>query len=172
MKRVMTLIVVMVAILFSQPAFAQMEFQVSEPVLTEVGEVQDQGVAGVAAAGFKVIPLQAFTARLSDSLPWAWWQLGEEYWFSGLFTVSGTGTYYIRIKVTDVKTGLSARFPKMGPYNASGGLAYSISSQLSASALPGVPVQLPRPLILTYEFKVGTIWKAVSTKVWYYQAAP
>ena len=166
MKRVMTLIVAMAAILFSQSALAQMEFQVGEPVLTEVAEVQDQEVA---AAGFKIFPLQAFTIRISDQSPWAWWQLEEEYRFRALFAVSGTGTYYTRIMVTDVKTGLSGRFPKTGPYDASGGLVYQIDSLLSASAIPGVPVQLPRQLILTYEFKVGATWKAVSTKVWYYE---
>ena len=161
MKRVMSLIVVMVAILFSQPAFAQMGFQVSEPVLTKVSEVQQQGVVGVAAVGFKVIPLQAFTVPAGQLGPQAWWALDEEHWFRALFTVYGTGTFYTRVKVTDVKTGQFIRFPKTGPYNVSDG-EYEIHSVLSVS---GSPVNLPRQFILTYEFKVGTAWKAVSTKI-------
>ena len=167
MKRVLTLIVVMSVFLFSQLALAQLQFRIGEPVLTEVGEVQDQAAA--AAAGVKITPLQAFTARISDGYPVASWQLLEEYYFRALFVVSGTGSYYTRIKVTDVKTGLSGRFPRTGPYFVSSGVMYEIQSLLSAEPLEGVPVQLPRQLILTYEFKVGATWKGVSTKVWYYQ---
>ena len=167
MKRVMTLIVVMSVFLFSQLALAQLQFRIGEPVLTEVGEVQDQAAA--AAAGFKITPLQAFTVRTSDGHPQASWQFLEEYYFRALFVVSGTGTYYTRIKVTDVKTGVSGRFPRTGPYDASSGVIYEIQSLLSAEPIPGVPVQLPRPLMLTYEFKVGDIWKAVSTKIYYYE---
>ena len=161
MKRVMSLIVVMVAILFSQSALAQIEFQVSEPVLTEVGEVRDLGVA---AAGFKIVPLQAFTVPAGQVGPQAWWGLDEEHWFRALFTVYGTGTYYTRVKVTDVKTGQFFRFPKTGPYNISDG-EWAIYSVLSVS---GNPLNLPRQYILTYEFKVGITWKAVSTKILLY----
>jgi hypothetical protein len=163
----MTLIVLMVAILFSQSALAQVEFRAGEPVLSEVGEVQDQGVAAV--AGLKIFPLQAFTIRISDELPWAWWLLDEEFVLRALFTVRGTGTYYTRIKVTDVKTGLFIRFPKEGPYTATGGVVNAqTSTPLSVGPLSGVPVRLPRQFILTYEFKVGTTWKGVSTKMWLY----
>jgi len=158
MKRVMSLIVVMVAILFSQSALAQIEFQVSEPVLTKVGEVQQQGVG---AGGFKIVPLQAFTVPAGQVGPQAWWALDEEHWFRALFTVYGTGTYYTRVKVTDVKTGQFVRFPKTGPSNVSDG-EWAIHSVLSVS---GNPLYLPRQFILTYEFKVGTTWKAVSTKI-------
>lgn len=167
MKRAMTLIVVMAVLLFSQLALAEVEFQVGEPVLTEVGEVQDQGVA-VAAAVFKIVPLQAFTIRISDQLPWAWWLLDEEFLFRALFTARGSGTYYTRIKVTDVPTGQSIRFPKEGPYVTSGGTLTQTSTPLSVGPLPGVPTPLPRQFILTYEFKVGTTWKGVSTKIWLY----
>ena len=162
MKRAMTLIVVMVAILFSQSALAQVEFQVGEPVLTEVGKLPDQAEA---AAVFKIIPLQAFTIGISDQSPWAWWLLDEEFLFRALFTASGSGTYYTRIKVTDVKTGLFIRFPKEGPYSTTGGTLTQTSTPLSVGPLPGVPTPLPRQFILTYEFKVGTTWKGVSTKI-------
>ena len=169
MKRAMTLIVVMSVLLFSQLALAQLQFRIGEPVLTEVGEVQDQAAA---AAGFKITPLQAFTVRTSDGHPQASWQFYEEYYFRALFVVSGTGSYYARVKFTDVKTGLSGRFPRTGPYDASSGVMYEIQSQLSAEPLEGVPVQLPRQLILTYEFKeikAGATWKGVSTKIYYYE---
>ena len=171
MKRVMTLIVVMLVLLFSQMALAQLQFRVGEPVVTEVGEVQDQA-AVAAAAGFKIIPLQAFTVRTSDGHPQASWQFYEEYYFRALFAVSGTGSYYARVKFTDIKTGLSGRFPRTGPHDASSGVLYEIQSQLSAEPLPGVPVQLPRQLMLTYEFKeikAGATWKGVSTKIYYYE---
>jgi len=167
MKRAMALVVVMAVLLFSQLALAQLQFRIGEPVLTEVGEVQDQAAA--AAAGFKITPLQAFTVRTSDGYPQASWQFNEEYYFRALFVVSGTGSYYSRVKFTDIKTGLSGHFPKTGPHNASSGVIYEIQSLLSAEPLPGVPVQLPRQLMLTYEFKVGATWKAVSTKIWYYE---
>jgi len=169
MKRVMALFVVVSVLLISQLAFAQLQLRVGEPVLTEVGEVQDQAAA---AAGFKIIPLQAFTVRASDGHPQASWQFLEEYYFRALFAVSGTGSYYARVKFTDVKTGLSGRFPRMGPYDASSGVLYEIQSLLSAEPLPGVPVQLPRQLMLTYEFKeikAGATWKGVSTKIYYYE---
>lgn len=165
MKRAMTLIAVMAVLLFSQLALAEVEFRVGEPVLTEVGQVQDQAVA---AAVFKIVPLQAFTIRISDQSPWAWWLLDEEFLFRALFTASGSGTYYTRIKVTDVPTGLSIRFPKEGPYSTSGGTLTQTSTPLSVGPLPGVPTPLPRQFILTYEFKVGTTWKGVSTKIWLY----
>jgi hypothetical protein len=170
MKRVLSLIVVMSVFLFSQLALAQLQFRIGEPVLTELGEVQDQEAAS--AAGFKITPLQAFTARTSDGHPQASWQFLEEYYFRALFAVSGTGSYYARVKFTDVKTGLSGRFPRMGPYDASSGVLYEIQSLLSAEPLPGVPVQLPRQLMLTYEFKeikAGATWKGVSTKIYYYE---
>ena len=165
MRRAMTLIVVMSVLLFSQLAFAQLQFRVGEPVVTEVGEVQDQAVA---AAVFKIVPLQAFTIRISDQLPWAWWLLDEEFLFRALFTASGSGTYYTRIKVTDVKTGVFFRFPKEGPYSISAGTLTQTSTPLSVGPLSGVPTPLPRQFILTYEFKVGTTWKGVSTKIWLY----
>ena len=169
MKRVMTSIVVMSVFLFSQLALAQLQLRVGEPVLTEIGEVQDQAAA---AAGVKVTPLQAFTLRASDGHPQASWQMLEEYYFRALFVVSGTGSYYTRVKFTDIKTGLSGRFPRTGPYLASSGVIYEIQSLLSAEPLEGVPVQFPRQLMLTYEFKevkAGATWKAVSTKIWYYE---
>ena len=164
----MTLAVVMSVLLFSQLALAQLQFRVGDPVLTEVGEVQVQATA----AGVKIIPLQAFTVRTSDGHPQASWQLLEEYYFKALFVVSGIGTYYTRVKFTDIKTGLSGHFPKTGPYDASSGVIYEVQSLLSAEPLPGVPVQLPRQLMLTYEFKevkVGATWKGVSTKIYYYE---
>jgi hypothetical protein len=166
MKRAMALVVVMAVLVFSQLALAQLQFRIGEPVLTEVGEVQDQAAA--AAAGFKITPLQAFTVRTSDGYPQASWQFNEEYYFRALFVASGTGTYYTRIKVTDVPTGQSIRFPKEGPYVTSGGTLTQTSTTLSVGPLSGVPTPLPRQFILTYEFKVGTTWKGVSTKIWLY----
>ena len=162
MKRIMILIVAMVAILFSQSALAQIRFHVGEPVITKVDEVQNEGVA---AAAFKIIPLQAYTVN-SGGTPWAWWHLNEEFNLRALFTVYGSGTYYTRIKVTDVKTGLFFRYPKEGPYNASEGVVKVITS--TPIAAEGDPSFLPRQFIFTYEFKVGTTWKGVSTKVLFY----
>jgi hypothetical protein len=157
--------------LFSQLALAQLQFRVGETVVTEVGEVQGQA-AVAAAAGLKIVPLQAFTVRSLDGYPQASWQFYEEYYLRALFAVSGTGSYYARVKVTDIKTGVSGRFPKTGPYDASSGVLYEIQSLLSAEPLEGVSPQLPRALKLTYEFKEtkpGATWKAVSTKIYYYQ---
>src|SRR4030042_5782437 len=112
MKRVMTLIVVMSVFLFAQLALPQLQLRVGDPVVTEVGKVQDQVAA---PAGFKIIPLQAFTVRTSDGHPQASWQFLEEYYFRALFVVSGNGNYYTRVKFTDIKKGLSGHFPKTGP---------------------------------------------------------
>ncbi len=155
----MTLIVVMVAILFSQSALAQVEFQVGEPVLTKVDEVQHQGVA---AAVFKIVPLQAVATNSGGSST-PWWLLDQQYYLWGQFTVYGTGKFSARVKVTDVQTGVFVNFPKT-PYELSDG-NYSIQTNLSVS---GDPSKLPRQFKLTYEFKVGTTWKSVSTKIMLY----
>ena len=118
----MILVAVMSVLLFSQLAFAQLQFRIGEPVLTEVGEVQDQAAA--AAATFKITPLQAYTTRTYSGAPQASWQLGRNITLRALFAVRGTGSYYARIKVTDVKTGYSGRFPKEGPYVATGGVVH------------------------------------------------
>ena len=177
MKRAVTLIVIMVGMLFFQSAFAQipgMKFQAAEgalEVLTESGDVQPQAVL---ATGLKISPLQAFTTRTSDQVPYAWWDLdaipSQEYYLRALFTATGSGTYYARIKVTDVKTGYSIYFPKEGPYAISAGYYTLTSTPISAEPLSGVNPLLPRPIKLTYQFKVvgTTVWKGVSTLVWYY----
>ena len=108
MRRAMTLIVVMSVLLFSQVALAEVEFQIGEPVLTKVDEVQHQEVT---ATVFKIVPLQA-VATDSGGLPKPWWHLDEVYYLSAQFTVYGTGTFYARVKVTDVKTGAFITFPK------------------------------------------------------------
>ena len=159
MRRAMTLIVVMSVLLFSQVALAEVEFQIGEPVLTKVDEVQHQEVT---ATVFKIVPLQA-VATDSGGLPKPWWHLDEVYYLSAQFTVYGTGTFYARVKVTDVKTGAFITFPKTA-YERSGG-NYGIVTELSAS---GDPSKLPRQFKLTYEFKVGTTWKSVSTNILYY----
>jgi len=159
MKRAMTLIVVMVAILFSQSALAQVEFQVGEPVLTKVDEVQHQGVA---AAVFKIMPLQAVATNSAGSptSPTPWWLLDQVYYLWAQFTVYGTGTFSARVKVTDVKTGQFITFPKTAYERSDGN--YTIQTNLSVS---GDPSKLPRQFKLAYEFKVGTTWKSVSTKI-------
>ncbi len=162
MKRVMILIVAMVAILFSQSALAQIRFHVGEPLITTVDEVQDEGVA---AAAFKIIPLQVYTVNSGGS-PWAWWHLNDQFYLRALFTVYGAGTYYTRVKVTDAKTGLFFRYPKEGPFVALEGVTQLITS--TPFDAEGDPSALPRQFIFTYEFKVGTIWKGVSTKVLFY----
>jgi hypothetical protein len=125
------------------------------------------------AQTFKITPLQAYTTPTNSEAPQASWQLGQEYYLKALFSVRGNGSYYARIKVTDVKTGYSGRFPKEGPFVATDGAVQAphTSGALSADLLPGVDPRLPRPLMLTYEFKEikpGATWK-VSTKVWYYE---
>jgi hypothetical protein len=95
----------------------------------------------------------------------------EEYYLRALFTVTGSGTYYTRIRVTDVKTGYSIAFPMEGPYAAAGGVVNAqTSTALSAEPLSGVNPKLPRKIKLTYQFKVVGVpgWKGVSTLVWYY----
>jgi len=147
MKRVMILVAVMSVLLFSQLAFAQT---------------------------FKITLLQAYTTPTNSEVPQASWQLGQEYFLRALYSVRGTGNYYARIKVTDVKTGYFARFPKQGPFVATDGAVQvpHTSGALSADPLSGVDPKLPRQLMLTYEFKEikpGATWKGVSTKVWYYE---
>ena len=147
MKRVMILAAVMSVLLFSQLAFAQT---------------------------FKITPLQAYTTPTNSETPHAWWQFNEEYYLRALFTVRGTGSYYARIKVTDVKTGYFIRLPKEGPFMATDGAEQVplTSGALSAEPLSGVDPELPRQLMLTYEFREirpGATWKGVSTKVWYYE---
>lgn len=160
MKRAMTLIVMTGILLFSHFALAEVAFQVGEPVLTTIDGVPHQGVA---AAVFKVVPLQAVATNSigPPTSPAPWWLLDQEYYLWAQFTVYGTGTFQARIKVTDVKTGQSVNFPKTTYEQQSDG-NYMIQSNLSVS---GDPSKLPRQFKLTYEFKVGTTWKGVSTKI-------
>jgi hypothetical protein len=147
MKRTMILVVVMSVLLFSQLAFAQT---------------------------LKINPLQAYTTHTYDEVPYAWWQLNaipsQEYYLRALFTATNSGTYYTRIKVTDVKTGYFIRFPKEGPFSTSTGFWMQTSTPISAEPLSGVDPRLPRRIKLTYEFKVvgTTTWQGVSTLLWYY----
>jgi hypothetical protein len=155
MRRAMTLMGVMGILLFSHLALAEVEFQVGETALTRIGEVQPQGVA---AGGFQVVPLQAVVMD-AGGLPTPWWHLDQDYYLSAQFTVYGTGPFKARVKVTDVKTGQFITFPKTAYEQSDGN--YSIQTTLSASGDAG---KLPRQFKLTYEFKVGTTWKSVSTK--------
>ena len=160
MKRATTLTVAVGILLFSHLALAEVAFHVGEPVLTKIDEVQHQGVA---AAVFKVVPLQAVATNSAGSptSPTPWWLLDQVYYLWAQFTVYGTGTFYARVKVTDVKTGQSINFPKTAYQQQSDG-NYTIQSNLSVS---GDPSRLPRQFKLTYEFKVGTTWKGVFTKI-------
>jgi hypothetical protein len=165
MKRVMSLIVVMAVLLFSQLAFAEWEFHPGE--VTEMiwgGEDQDQGI--VAAAGLKIIPLQAYTHPTSnyDDAAVAWWNLNQPFYETVLLAVYGSGFYSTKVTVTDVKTGVSKSY-RLGQNSISGGYQYITYGPTEIS---GPSVGLPRSYKVTYSYKVGTITKSVSYRFMLY----
>lgn len=166
MKRVMSLIVVMAVLLFSQLAFAEWEFQPGE--FTEIweGEVQDQGLPDqeLNAAGLKIIPLQGYTHLTSAineaALPWL--HLGEYFYTTVVFTAYGIGEFKETLTITDVKTGISKTIkyaPSSPPFPGNWWFTRG------HDGFTDDPSKLPRVFKLTHSFKVGTIVKSVSYKI-------
>jgi len=161
MKRAMSFFVAVGILLFSQLALAEVEFQVGEFTVTLRGEVPDEGPADeqLAAAGFKVVPLQAYTYSAAGALR-AWWQLEEDFYCQVPLSISGSGEYYVIFKITDLKTGESDKI-KFFNYGDDG-FGYWTLGPLAVS---DGPMPLPRKWKFTCIFKVGTIKKRVSTKI-------
>jgi len=167
MKRVMTLIVVMSVLLFSQLAFAEWELHPGE--LAEIiwgGDVQDQGLAdeqpAAAAAGLKIVPLQAYTHPTSnyDDAAVAWWNLDQPFYETVLLAVYGSGDYSTKVTVTDVKTGISKSY-RLGQDSIAEGYQWLTYGPTEVS---GPTSGLPRVFKVTYSYKVGTVTKSVFYK--------
>jgi hypothetical protein len=165
MKRAMALVVVMAVLLFSQLAFAEWEFHPGE--LTEIiweGEVQDQGLADqqLAAAGLRIVPLQAYTHPTPnyDDAAVAWWNLDQPFYETVLVAVYGSGDYSTKVTVTDVKTGISRSY-RLGQDSIAEGYQYLTYGPTEIS---GPTSGLPRVFKVTYSYKVGTVTKSVFYK--------
>ncbi len=165
MKRIMTLIVVMGVLLFSQLASAEWEFHPGEFTVIWGNEVQDQGLPDqeLAAAVFKIIPLQIYTYRTQDinKIPWPWFNLDQEFDTAVSFRIYGSGDFSSKLTITDIKTGTS-KTVKMGQESITEGQYWYY---YRASSFSGPTSGLPRQFKLTYSYKVGTIVKSVSTKI-------
>jgi hypothetical protein len=164
----MTLIVVMAVLLFSQLALAEVEFQPGELTVIWGGGVQDQGLPDqqLAAAGLKIVPLQAYTHPTSNiseaAMPW--WNLDQEFYTTVVLPVYGSGDFSSTLTITDVKTGKSTKI-RYGSESITEGFYWFT---YGPSSLSGDPSRLPRIFNLTYSYKVGTTVKSVSTKIMLY----
>jgi hypothetical protein len=165
MKRAMTLIVVMAVLLFTQLALAEVEFRPGELTLIWGGEVQDQGLTDqqLAAAGLKIVPLQAYTHLTSnlDERTQAWVLLDEEFYKTATFRAYNSGDLKVKIKITDVKTGKSIKYDYGTIPITEGFWWFSVGP----SSFSGPSVGLPRIFQITFILKVGIISKSVSTKI-------
>jgi hypothetical protein len=163
MKRTVTLIVVTVVLLFSQWALAEVEFQLGEPLVFRVDGVQDQGLPDqeLAAAGLKIVPLQALThVDFTNIRPYPWLAVNEEFCMSVFFRVYGSGYGTVIITVTDTKTGKSGKYKTTRLFEENiVGLGWGPDAFISA------PSALPRRYDIKFSFKVGTIVKSVDTYV-------
>ena len=115
MKRVMTVIVVMSVLLFSQLALAQWEFHPGELTGIQESDIQHQGITDqelAAAAGFRIVPLQIYSHPTLniDEHAQPWWNLEQEFYTTVALRVYGSGSFSSSLTVTDVKTGVSAKF--------------------------------------------------------------
>ena len=165
MRRAMTLIVVMSVLLFSQLAFAEWEFHPGELTVIWEGEAQDQGLADEqpAAAGLKIVPLQAYTHPTLnyDDAALPCWNLDQDYYATVALRAYGSGDVSPTLTITDVKTGTSAKI-RYGSRPVVEGINWLT---FGPSSWSGDPSKLPRTFILKYSIKVGTIVKSVSTKI-------
>jgi hypothetical protein len=163
MKRTMTLIVAMVVLLSSQWALAEVGFQLGEPVVFRVEDVQDQGLPDqqLAAVGLKIVPLQAVThANFTNLMPHPWLTVDEAFCMSVFFRVYGSGDGTVIVTVTDTKTGKSGRYKTTRPFDETiVGLGWGPDAFISA------PSTLPRRYNIKFSFKVGTIVKSVDTYI-------
>ena len=164
MKRAMTVIVVMSVLLFSQLALAEWEFQPGEITVIRGGEVQDQGLVDqqLAAAGLRIVPLQAYTHPTPnyDDAAVAWWNLDQPFYETVLVAVYGSGDYSTKVTVTDVKTGISRSY-RLGQDSIAEGYQYLTYGPTEIS---GPTSGLPRVFKVTYSYKVGTVTKSVFYK--------
>ena len=166
MQRVMTVIVVMSVLLFSQLALAEWKFQPGELTVIRGGEVQDQGIADqevAAAAGFRIVPLQVYSHPTMniDEHAQPWWNLEQEYYTTVALRVYGSGSFSSTLTVTDVKTG-EKTIIKYGSESITEGdcwLTYGPDSWSGDSS------KLPRTFNLKYSYKIGTVVKSISTKI-------
>ncbi len=166
MKRVMTVIVVMSVLLFSQLALAEWEFQPGELTVIRGGEVQDQGILDqqlAAAAGLRIVPLQAWTHPTMniDEHAQPWWNLDQEYYTTVALRVYGSGSFSSSLTITDVKTGISR---KIG-YGSESITEGDYWLTYGPDSVSGDPSKLPRTFNLNYSYKVGTVVKSISTKI-------
>ncbi len=163
MKRVMIFFVVVLVLLFSQLALAEAEFELVEPTMLWVENLQDQGLPNeeLAATELKVVPMQAFTHLEGDfTVPRFWWAPDNVFGMSVWFRVYGSGSGTVKITITDTKTGQIVKKIKSGPrdfYEALIGLGFS-------SSIPA-PASLPRKFNIKFSIAVGTIVKSISTNI-------
>jgi hypothetical protein len=159
----MMLIVMMVVLLFPQWVLAEVEFQLGEPTVFRVEDVQDQGSPDqrLAAAGLRIIPLQALThTDFTNVTPHPWWAVDQPFCMSVFFRVYGSGDGTVIITVTDTKTGKSGRYKTTRPFDETiVGLGWGPDAFISA------PSTLPRRYDIKFSFKVGTIVKSVDTYI-------
>ena len=162
MKRAMTLIVVIVVLLFSQLAIAEVEFKFGE--LTEIiqeGGAQNQGFIYPQAAGLRIVPLMVWTSTDIYQPPDAFWAPNESFFIGSWFRVYGSGTGTIIVTITDVKTGRIVNKIKFEE-EFFGDL---IGIGVGPSAFIGTPSTLTRKYNIKFSFKVGTTVKSISTNV-------